>query len=598
MISNPPRLHALTAGLLLLASAAMAGPAEDRLRAARAAIDWGDGIAAAAELDRAAEAGVRPRSLATLRAEAAIADGRADDAIRTLAHAPATGEAARVRAVALALAGEDQAAAASFATAMRLSPDSARMWTDVARFRQDAADMAGAEAAIDRAVQLAPGHSAALVVKGELVRARYGLAAAVGWFDRAIARDPGNRAALLARAATLGELGRTREMLADTRAVLAQQPKDPTALYLQAALAARAGRSELARRLLMRRAVPDDTPAALLLSAVVDLRTGNVEQAIGSLRRLLADQPLNGRARRLLALSLWRDGDPAATLAALDPILTGAEADSWSLTLAARAHERLGDRAATAALLDRAAIPAAAPIHGDASRLPGLRATATAAGGAAEPRVALIRELLATGGLDEALVEARALALSNSGVPDAWVLLGDALAAGGRDGDATEAYRRAANLGFSEPVAMRLIAALRRAGRAQSAAAVLATYLAQNPRSVPARRLQAEALMLAGDWAGAARVLQELRATLGPRDTVIANNLAWALFNARRPAPALALLDAARAMAPANPALAYSAGWMRHATRRAGGIALLEQAAQQVPGSAFVRQRLAAARRG
>ncbi|MFS0736154.1 tetratricopeptide repeat protein [Sphingomonas sp. 1P06PA] len=598
MISNRPDARVLIACLLLLSAPVLASPAADRLRAARAAIDRGDGVMAEAELDRAVAQGIRPQMLLTLRAEAMLAEDRTIDALRLLDRAPKTGEALRVRGIAASANGDDAVAAAAFAQAARLSPGSARLWTDIAGFRRDAADPAGAEIAIDRALRLAPGHPAALVRKGELVRARYGLAAAVGWFDRALARAPGDVAALLARAATLGELGRTRAMLSDTRAVLAQRPKDPTALYLQATLAARAGQNDLARRLLLRRPAADDLPAALLLSAVVDLRTGNTEQAIGALRRLLADQPLNGRARRLLALAQWRDGDPAAVAATLAPIVESVEADSWALTLAARAQEKLGDRTAAAALLDRVSAPGNMAVPGDPGRLPGLRAAATAAGGEAEPRIALIRALLATGGAQEAILEARALALANPGVTDAWVLVGDALTAGGRPAVAAEAYRRAANLGFSEPVAMRLIAALRRAGRAQAGAAVLATYLAQNPRSVPARRLQADALMVAGNWNGAARVLQGLRATLGPRDVVIANNLAWALFNSRQPRPALALLDAARSMAPASPALAYSAGWMRHALRRPGGIALLEQAANQVPDSQMVQQRLAAARRG
>src|SRR3546814_6376563 len=59
--------------------------------------------------------------------------------------------------------------------------------------------------------------------------------------------------ALIEDAATLGDLGRMRAMLAVTRRAIAADPADPRAYYLQAVLAARAGRFDLARVLLQKR---------------------------------------------------------------------------------------------------------------------------------------------------------------------------------------------------------------------------------------------------------------------------------------------------------------------------------------------------------
>src|SRR3546814_13277866 len=56
--------------------------------------------------------------------------------------------------------------------------------------------------------------------------------------------------ALIEDAATLGDLGRMRAMLAVTRRAIAADPAHPRAYYLQAVLAARAGRFDLARVLL------------------------------------------------------------------------------------------------------------------------------------------------------------------------------------------------------------------------------------------------------------------------------------------------------------------------------------------------------------
>src|SRR3546814_16251069 len=85
-----------------------------------------------------------------------------------------------------------------------------------------------------------------------LFRDQQGLTAALGWYDRALAADPGNTGALIDQAATLGDLGRYRDMLVALRKAAAIVPGDPRLYYLQAVLAARAGQFTLARSLLTR----------------------------------------------------------------------------------------------------------------------------------------------------------------------------------------------------------------------------------------------------------------------------------------------------------------------------------------------------------
>src|SRR3546814_16031851 len=85
-----------------------------------------------------------------------------------------------------------------------------------------------------------------------LFRDQQGLTAALGWYDRALAADPGNTGALIDQAATLGDLGRYRDMLVALRKAAAIVPGDPRLYYLQAVLAARAGHSTLPRSLVPR----------------------------------------------------------------------------------------------------------------------------------------------------------------------------------------------------------------------------------------------------------------------------------------------------------------------------------------------------------
>ena len=562
----------------------------------------GDGVAAEAEVERARQGGVRPERTRHLLAEAYLLQGDADRALAELnlrpVAAPFAAEVARVRGRALAAAGDTAGAAGAFGEALKLAPRSAALWVDIGRFRLGTGEALGAIVAADRAVALDGHNGAALLFKGELVRSQYGLVAALPWFDRALAADPQSVPALLAKAATLGDIGRTQAMLAETRAVIALEPLNATAFYLQAVMAARAGNFVLARSLMQRTGgVLDDQPSAMLLSGAIEYRLGNNEQAIERLDKLVTLQPGNVKARRLLGAARWRTGDARSTIEVLQPLVP--QADSYALILMARAYETLGDRGKAAAYLDRAAmpVPGGGSTPADPDALATLRRNATIDPAAAAPRVALIRALLEANQLAEALTEAQALAQANPGAPAAHMLAGDALLAAGRPGDAAEAYRRAANIAFTEPVAMRLVDALRQAGRADAASRVLALFLAQNPRNVAARLVAADFMMGAGAFDRAIPVLEGLRARLGERDAALLNNLAWAYFRGGRAKDAIAVAARAHALAPANPAVADSYGWMLFASRsdRTRGTDLIEQAAAQAPGVAMVRWHLAQA---
>ena len=111
--------------------------------------------------------------------------------------------------------GDGANALAQFNRALALAPNDSAVWVDLARFRRANGDLGGALQAADRAVALRPGNTDALVLRGELTRGQYGLAAALPWFNRALEIDRNNLAALLGRAATYGDMGRMRDMLAD-----------------------------------------------------------------------------------------------------------------------------------------------------------------------------------------------------------------------------------------------------------------------------------------------------------------------------------------------------------------------------------------------
>src|SRR3546814_20677195 len=107
-------------------------------------------------------------------------------------------------------------------TTLFRSPNDSHGWTDIARFRLARGDQGGAVIAADRAVRINPRNVDAIIFRGTLIRDQYGLRAALPWFRKALAIDRNNVPALGEYAATPGEIGRTRPMLALHRKMTAQ----------------------------------------------------------------------------------------------------------------------------------------------------------------------------------------------------------------------------------------------------------------------------------------------------------------------------------------------------------------------------------------
>ena len=189
--------------------------------------------------------------------------------------------------------------------ALGLEPENPALWVDIARLRYRGGEHIESIAAADRALTLGPQYGPALLMRAQLVRDAHGLADSLAWFEAAIAADPTNAEIRADYAATLGDLGRHRDMLNAVRDLAEIAPDDPAVHYLQAVLAARAGNVALARSLLERsNLVERQVPAAMLLDALISQAQGNHASAIERLEALSTRQPGNVRVRELLARSL------------------------------------------------------------------------------------------------------------------------------------------------------------------------------------------------------------------------------------------------------------------------------------------------------
>jgi tetratricopeptide (TPR) repeat protein len=343
----------------------------------------------------------------------------------------------------------------------------------------------------------------------------------------------------------------------------------------------------------------------MLLAGTIELGAGNPALAARPLQRLLEAQPGNVKARRLLGSAQWRSGDALAAARTLRPLADRPDADPYTLTVIGKAYARIGDEILAARYLARAAAPrpsATAPLDhplGD-GEIEALRRAADRQPGAAPAQVALIRALLGRGLGPEALQRAQRLQAANPGTPDAHVLVGDALAIQGDYRAAVGAFRQAANLAFSEPVALRLVEALRNSGDERGASQVLALFLQQNPQNVSAQIVAADSYLLARRWAEAIALYERVRKRIGNGDATLLNNLAWAYAQTGDYERAVPLARRAWSLEPRNPATADTLGWLLYKSGedRIGGLALLEQAARGAPTDADIRAHLRSARGG
>jgi tetratricopeptide (TPR) repeat protein len=593
-----------------LMNAVQANPNDGRARVllARTYVLLGDGVAAESELRRANQGGVPAAQTKHLLAHALLLQNQPQRAIEEASGAAPehAGYAARIRGRGYMASGDHRRAAQEFARALEAAPGDSELLTDVARFRRSAGDLAGALRAADAAVLANARNAQALTLRGELTRGQYGLAAAIPWFDRALEIDGNDVTALLERARTNGDLGRMRAMLADSRRVLEISPGHPAAYYLQAMLAARGRDYQLARAIYERtEGRLDHTPAGMLLASAIEYQAGSAEQAVQRLERLLALLPANRKVRRLLAAAQWRKGDAAAAIATLRPMAVRPDADSYTLSLTGRAYQRLGDTRAAAFYLARAAQPQRPALTGiDAREVPddefaAIRREAAERPGYAPAQIALVAALLGRGLGGEALQRARELQAAHPGTPVVHVLVGDALGIRGDFRGAAEQYRKAANLAFTEPVALRMIEALQRSNQGAAAERVLSLFVQQNPRNVPALVLTAGRHMQARNWAAAIQIYEGLRLRLGDRDATILNNLAWAYSEQGDYRRAVPIARRAHALDRSNPAAADTLGWIlyKSGSNRAEGLALLERAARGAPSDSEIRLHLERARR-
>ncbi|MFM5929535.1 MAG: tetratricopeptide repeat protein [Novosphingobium sp.] len=557
---------------LALGSPLAADPAQRdaALTRARADLAREDGVAAEIALKEAQAQGADRGSLAAAMGEAFLLEGNLAKAREWLGPGEFV-QTERVQGLRMLARlqereGKSGDARATLEQAIAIDGSNAEAWVDLAQLRYRTGEQFAALDALQAAIKANPANLRALNFQGLIVRDQYGPEAALPWFERALMIAPKSGEVLGHYAATLGELGRYRQMLVITRRMLELGVAEPRAHYLQAVLAARAGNFSLARTKLNKLGDGVKTmPSALLLSGILDLEGDNANLAVESFGRVVDMQPQNDLAQMLLLRAMYAAGEHKAIVERYAAWAQSPSAPVYVMEIVARAHEDLGQRDLAVPLLDRAAAVARGGLTpafdvGRAGRDPIDQAAAKA------------RQALAQGRTGDAVSLAESLLGERSGMAAAHLLAGDAQYAAGNLDTALRHYGEASRIRRDDNLLVRLALSAAQDGKRLGSAQLIAAHLAANPQSPAAARLAADYSASVGDWVRARMLLATLAKGTGARDVRLLCDLAYAQLQSGETAGAAQTARRALTLQPSSPVAAQAVAMALQAGKADGAL--------------------------
>lgn len=192
-----------------------------------------------------------------------------------------------------------------------------------------------------------------------------------------------------------------------------------------------------------------------------------------------------------------------------------------------------------------------------------------------------------------AIKEAQDLAADPLNRKAAPVLVGDTFMALGQFANAATAYSQALKVAPSNALIVRLAQAQQALHRNDDAATTLRNWLKDRPNDVPAL-LSLGSLDITMKNLGEAQAMFEKAASLGARDALALNNLAW-IYQQKGDKQALATAQKAYLLDPAPP-IADTLGWILVADGQAAkALPLLRVASESAPGNPAIAYHYATA---
>jgi putative PEP-CTERM system TPR-repeat lipoprotein len=313
----------------------------------RVTFELGDPVASEREAIAARERGFDPHQTVPLLSQALLAQNKFDDLLNTL---KPDGKDALLDASILVARGYAQVglkrpeeAQKSFAEAEHVSPNSVEPLLADARLAVARADLAGAQAKIDRAVAAQPKSAEALLAKAQLLRLKNDIPGAIAVLDELVTDQPSVMQARLDRASLELAAGKNDAAKADIDTVLKGTPGNVQAIYLQAVMEAQSRNYRAADADLERiSGYIGRIQRAYYLQAVVKEQLGQIEQAEEAARKYLGRAPNDLAAYKVLARIQFAKHRPDQVVDTLAKVAESGKADAEAYDLLGRAYAATG----------------------------------------------------------------------------------------------------------------------------------------------------------------------------------------------------------------------------------------------------------------
>lgn len=314
---------------------------------------------------------------------------------------------------------------------------------------------------------------------------------------------------------------------------------------------------------------PDALQPAMLLAAHY-LRIGEKQKALTLAQKLQGSNSNDPEILNILAQAQLVNGDKSAALTTYSRLAAIKPDSAPAQFLIATVHMAMQNQSAASDALKKAL--SLKPDYIDA-------------------QLALAFLEVNKGNYEQALTIARQIQKKNFKSTVGFELEGDVLMAQKKPDLAVRAYEQAFTISKNGELMVKLHTSLSQAGKGKAADIRLAQWLKEHPVDVTARMYQAE-IYLASKQNKAA--IEQYQAVLqqNAKNISALNNLAW-LYQQEKDPRALEYAEKANQLAPDNPAILDTLGWMLveqgNTTR---GLPLLQKAASTVPEAVAIRYHL------
>lgn len=422
----------------------------------------------------------------------------------------------------------------------RQPPDNAQAFNMLGAVYLMKGDNANARSAFEKAVAIQPTLFSAVSNLAKLDMADKNIGAARKRFETILATDKKNYGAL----ASLAEI-----------AMLEKKPDEATTLLEKAV------------------AENGDSLAPALTLAGHYLRVQQPAKAVALLRKYQTANPTDTNLLDLLGQAQVGAKDLPGALETFSKLVSAAPKSALAQVHLAVVHSAMKNDAEAANDLRRAVElqPDFAPA-----------------------RIAQAELAMRTGKTDDAIAMARDIQKFNAKNPLGFVLEGDMQMFLKKPALAQPVYEKAFALSRTQPIMVKLGESLRQSGKAPAALALAAQWNKEHAADIPGAMFYAEQLMTAKQFKAAATVFENI-VKQQPNNAPVLNNLAWVYQQDKDPR-ALATAQQAMKMAPDNPVVMDTAGWiMVDQGDIKGGLPVLQKAASLAPTNGDIRYHYAVA---